>query len=246
MPIELNDVPQRSPLWYQLRRGCITGSNASKMFTGGTRGEEFGATAMGYASSLVADRIGTNDEGDEDSFDTYEMRRGRELEPEAIRAYEDRMFTTVKPIGFVGHDTLAAACSPDGGVRDSHGRGIIEVKCRNRTLHTGYWLNNTIGRSDMQQVQWNLWITGADFCDFCAYHPDVREDLQLFIARVRPDAQFLLNTSLRVMKYLAMVDDMAASVGVKNWKPLHLRTDELREALDQQRALEQEPAAQPQ
>lgn len=233
MPVELN-IDQRSDLWYRLRSGCLTGSGAPKMLTGGTKGEEFGVTAMKYATELLVARIGADDA--DDDLDTYEMRLGREREPLAIAAYDDRMFTKVRPGGFIGHDTLPAACSPDGHVRDSHGRGILEVKCRKPIIHTSYWLSGQPNRVDMQQIQFNLWITGADFCDFVAFNPDVREDLQLFIARVAPHAETLMNISLRAMKYLAMVDDMGASLGLRNWKPLHLRPDELREELDRQAA----------
>ena len=78
------ECEQGSPEWHQARAGCITASMfkvARKRLKSGANKGEFTEEAKNYAFRLAVERIsGTPlDEG----FQTWQMKRGHELEPEA-------------------------------------------------------------------------------------------------------------------------------------------------------------------
>lgn len=159
-------APQGSPDWLSARAGVITGS----MFrTARERLKKTGeptAAARDYAFRLAVERISGQpmDEG----FETWAMKRGRELEPEARAAHEAHAGVTVEPCGFVTTDDGLFGASADGLIQDDGG---AEYKC----LVSPERLRETLITNDisdyMDQVQGGMWITGRLWWDFCIYCP---------------------------------------------------------------------------
>ena len=114
------DIAQGSPDWFAARRGLITGTGAAAVqVRDRTKKEDsFGQTAMTYALKVATDRLCI--EADDD-FTSAAMQRGKDLEPDALDAYEDRMMVEVGRSAFFVHDTLALGFSPDGLVQDGDG-----------------------------------------------------------------------------------------------------------------------------
>jgi hypothetical protein len=99
---------QRTPEWYAARLGRLTSSCASEAFATIKKGES--AARRNLRVRLVLERLtGKSQESD---FQSFDMTRGIELEPEARDAYEAETGTVIESVGCVQHDTLMAACSP--------------------------------------------------------------------------------------------------------------------------------------
>lgn len=133
------------------------------------KGEQVGdwsEEAKNYAFRIAIERIsGANlDEG----FETYAMRRGHELEPEARMEHEMRTGLIVQTAGFVTTDDGVFGASADGLIDDDGG---AEYKCfispeRLRAFH----IDNDAS-SIMEQVQGCMWITGRKWWHVGMYCP---------------------------------------------------------------------------
>ncbi len=120
-------------------------------------------------------------------FQTYAMRRGIELEDDAVSLYEDRNMVVVDSIGWIEHEKHDfIGVSPDGLVGDD---GLIEVKCPFAdNNHLQALLDPMYTYEQYQwQVQGMLWVTGRSWCDVVTYDDRWKKSMQLAIARVEPD-----------------------------------------------------------
>lgn len=134
------------------------------------RGEpvgDFTEAAKNYAFRLAIERIsGTCTEGDE--FETYAMRRGRELEPDARARHEFEAEVTVTPTGLVLTDDRHFGASADGLIEPDGGS---EYKC----LISPERIRQIILDNDItefaDQVQGCMWLTGRSWWHFCLYCP---------------------------------------------------------------------------
>jgi hypothetical protein len=144
-------------------------------------GEKVGdwtTAAKDYAFRIAVERISgiTTDDG---QFETWAMRRGKELEPLARQAHEATSLVVVEECGFMSTDDRKFGVSVDGLVGDDEG---VEYKCfidpaKLRSIH----MDNDIGDVHWQ-VQGGLWLTGRKRWHFGLYCPalkPVKKDLKL-------------------------------------------------------------------
>jgi exodeoxyribonuclease (lambda-induced) len=103
------------------------------------------------------------------------MEAGHELESEAIQAYEIETFQRVTRGGYYQLNDWFG-CSPDGHA----GNGIIEVKSLQYNTWQDYLQNQKISKQYYWQVQFQLFVTGADFCDFVVFQPNFRPIITRF------------------------------------------------------------------
>lgn len=113
---------QRSQHWYELRGGKFTASEIHKLL--GVKG--LGLTGETYCFEKATEIVFGIDE--EESFTSFDMKRGITLEPLAFRKFKELKqldFIDVKESYFFpfGED---AGASPDGVVGKD---GILEIKC---------------------------------------------------------------------------------------------------------------------
>ena len=126
----------------------------------------FSEAAKNYAFKVAVESISglPMDEG----FQSWQMRRGQELEPEARDAYERRSGNLVELASFVTTDCKTFGCSADGLIGDDGG---LEIKC----LVSPEAIREAILDHDISpwydQVQGGMWITGRDWWDFVIYCP---------------------------------------------------------------------------
>ena len=124
------------------------------------------AAALEYAFGLAVERIGGAplDGG----YETWQMRRGHELEPEARMEHELQTGLIVMPVGLVKTDDGVFGASADGFIGQDGG---AEYKCflapeKLRSFHID---NDVSGVID--QVQGCLWITGRKWWHIGMYCP---------------------------------------------------------------------------
>jgi hypothetical protein len=159
-------APQGTPEWLAARAGCITGSMVSVARDKLKKTGEPTAAALNYAFRLAVERISGQplDEG----FQTWQMKRGHELEPEAREAFERHTGLTVRPAGFITTDDGLFGASADGLVGEHEG---CEFKClvSPESLRE-VLLTNDIG-DYMDQCMTGMWITGRSVWHLGVYCP---------------------------------------------------------------------------
>lgn len=208
MNFDIVDCVQKSDAWRAERAGLVTGSCASsvrafKTIKGGARGDEK-AERRNYRVQLLAERLTGKPE--EAAYVSKDMRLGNEREPIARALHQAETGLFVRQTGFLRHKRLAVGCSLDGDIDNF--KGISEYKCPRAANHLEWMLADKIPEEHEDQVIHNLWVTGADWCDFVSYNPDLPEEHQLFIKRVmRADAD-ILSYEKDVRVFLAELDNL--------------------------------------
>jgi hypothetical protein len=172
------EADQRSPEWFAARVGRLTGSVASDMLATIKSGEA--AARRDLRTRLVVERL--TGQPQEDGYINGAMQRGIDLEPAAFSAYEAETGNVVRRTGFLSHAALLVGCSLDGDVDNF--TGIVEIKCPKSATHMGYLRAGELPANHRPQILHNLWVTGAQWCDFVSFDDRFPPHLQLFVARV--------------------------------------------------------------
>lgn len=173
------ECKQGSEAWELMRMTRPTASNFGRIIT--PKKGQLSASHRDYACELVAKQVGVFVE----SPPSFWMQWGIDNEPHAVDAYCQRLKTDCERVGFVlPEDTDTYGGSPDALVFNRE--GLLEVKCpKPETLIRYHW-DGKLPDDYIAQVQGLLLITGCDFCDFFAWHPE----LQPFYVRVESDEKF--------------------------------------------------------
>ena len=160
-----------SPDWYEARRGCVTASNAGLLMVNGkSKGHPWGAGAVSYARRLAHQIVSGKVRVTPSNF---AMQRGNDLEAEAIAWYAETTGFEVEhnttPIPHESEPWIAA--TPDGIV--NHGEGLCQVKCPLEDAMVAAWLATEVDKDYYWQVQFEMWLLGAGWCDLVWYDPDL-------------------------------------------------------------------------
>lgn len=197
---------QRSVEWYLARAGRLTGSRAGDMLATIKSGEA--AARRDYRMQLVCERITSIPQ--ENGYVNAEMQRGIDLEPAARAAYEAHTGELVRQTGFLSHNELMAGCSLDGDVNDY--QGIVELKCPKSATHLRYLRGSVPPSEYMPQITHNLWMTGAQWCDFGSYDDRFPDPLKLFVVRVHRKDLDIAAYEAAALKFLAEAQDETDAV----------------------------------
>lgn len=201
---------QRVPEWYQARVGKMTGSCAADMLARIKSGEA--AARRDLRMRLVCERL--TGQSQEDVYVSAAMQWGIDREADAFAAYEALTGHLASRVGFVAHDELEAGCSPDGEI--GHYTGILELKCPKSSTHLRYLRAGVVPTDYLPQITHNLWITGAEWCDFVSFDDRFPAHLHVFQVRVQRSDVDLAAYELAVRLFLSEVEREAAEIaGVK-------------------------------
>lgn len=177
-------------------------SEAVKRALRGERVGEFSGAARDYAFRLAIERISGKplDEG----FETWQMRRGHELEPEAREAHEIEAGVVVQRCGFVTTDDRAFGCSADGLIGE---HGGSEYKC----LVAPDRLRSVLVDGDLtefaDQVQGCMWIMGRRFWHFALYCPPLKSiGRDLWWREWARDDNYIEAMEPELLEFKALVD----------------------------------------
>lgn len=197
--------PQGSPEWLAARIGLVTASRVSDIVARTKTGAS--ASRAAYLAELVAERL--TGVSAAPNFQSDDMRRGNELEPDARFAYECKTGNVVSECGLVLHESLKAGASPDGLVGDE---GLLEIKCPRTHTHIEYLEAGKPPAKYVPQMAWQLICTGRCWVDFASYDPRMPERLQLFVVRYEPAAEYLRELEAEVAAFIAEVDNKVSSL----------------------------------
>lgn len=198
------DCIQGSDEWFAARLGIPTASNFGKIIT--SLGKP-STSKVKYADQLLADWLAGKPI---DAIETsYWMNRGTELEQQARDDYTFKTDNEVEPIGFAYLDVKEqVGASPDGLIGDD---GIQEIKCPKGSTLVGYY-GKPCPAKYYPQVQGELWVTGREWCDFYAWHPE----LMPYLIRVKRDESYIKLMAEEVEKFVKYLKKRKSEL--KGWK----------------------------
>lgn len=198
-------MEQRSDEWFQARLSKCTASRISDVLAKIKSGES--AARRNYKIQLVTERLtGTRAE---DSFVSVAMQNGIDREPIARNLYSEKTGNTVIEVGFIDHPEIEyAGCSPDGIIELDEGTSVLEIKCPMDSTMVDIWMNKQVPSKWMPQIQFQLSVTGAKYCDFVAYSPNLPENLQLYIQRVERDELYIEQINSEVQLFMKEVEEI--------------------------------------
>jgi len=160
---QLIDVDQRTPEWFEARKGHLTASGMGAWLT---KNDKTSAKArVTAAGAVLAEIAGFPDPG---IFENDDIRRGIEWEDEAIDEFQKLTKLTVDRIGFAKSKHGLFGCSPDGLILEQ-GHGL-EVKCPRASKLIQYHQNGVLPDEYRDQVHGSMAVTGAKAWHFFAYY----------------------------------------------------------------------------
>lgn len=191
-------IQQGTEEWHQLRLGKVTASRVADILAKTKSGAS--ASRGNYLIELALQRVTKTIE---ESYSNSAMEWGVATEPQARVAYEVSTGNFVDQIAFVNHPTIEGfGCSPDGLV----GEGLIEIKCPNSATHWSYIKANEPPQKYIIQMQAQMAVTGAKWCDFVSFDPRMPERSQLLIIRVNRDEEFIADMEKEIKQFLSEVE----------------------------------------
>jgi hypothetical protein len=175
------DLEQGTQEWRDARLGFLTASRIHDVLTKPRkRGQEESSSRRNYKAQLVCEILSGKLSKD-DQIETWWMKRGTELEPDARVEYEMRNGVMVQTCGFVQHPRIPRyGCSPDGLIGDD---GLMQIKCLSRANHIEC-LTSGIPSELKEQMVAELSVTGRAWNDFVSYHPEFPDKMKLYVKRV--------------------------------------------------------------
>lgn len=195
---EVIDVPQGSAEWLQARAGLVTGSNAAAILMGKTT-----AGRRDYLLQLAVERIKGEPEADE--FTNRYIEHGKETEPMARIAVEERLGAVVQETGFLRHKKLMIGASLDGHIGNYE--TTVEIKCPKSTTHVGYLTDGKIPPKHLAQVMHGIYVTGATSAVFASYDDRMPEGLELLTVYVQAKDLPIENYEKELLLFLKEVED---------------------------------------
>lgn len=177
----VDDMVQGSEAWIKARIAIATASKFTELLMP-TGKPTTGAKRKNYMNTLLYEWMTGQPT---ETYQSYWMRRGSELEPESRLLYA--MLKDVDPIqvGLVyKNESKLIACSPDSLINDD---GLWESKSFAPHNHIDCLLEANIPPKHIQQVQGQMWICERDWCDFQSYCPGTKP----MIIRVYRDTRFI-------------------------------------------------------
>ena len=137
-----NDIKQKTPEWFALRNGKVTGTLLKKIV-----GTKIARDTAYY--ELIAERLSIVDHDEESA-----LNRGIRLEDEAREYFAKEYKVKVDTMAFVESDTNKfMGISPDGFIKKGKKyTQAVEIKCLSSANHVKAWLKNEIPDDYYAQV----------------------------------------------------------------------------------------------
>lgn len=180
------ECEQGSPEWHAARCGVITASKFRDATETTAKGLPTAKRRL-YAAQVAVERISGEPCGE--VFNSWQMKRGQEIEPLARMAYEAETGYFATESGVVLTDDRLFGYSTDGFVGDD---GMTEIKSLvGAEIVIAMWETEDMSEY-MHQMQGGMWITGRKWCDFVMFCPQLASvGKALFLRRVARDDKFI-------------------------------------------------------
>ena len=164
--VTIHNIEQNTPEWLAERIGKFTASNAIELLKHG-RVDRARVIEKGFAGNQWT-------------------RRGHDLEPFAIAAYEQVKDVSVKRPGFITNDLYKDCLFSPDGITDTH---VIEVKCFNETRHRK--VRKDIPPEILAQIHFGMIMAELEYAHLVLFNPDLEPKDALYIVNIRKDTRLL-------------------------------------------------------
>ena len=192
-------VQQGTAEWHEMRRGKVTASRVADILAKTKTGPS--ASRQNYLIELALQRTTKTIEP---SYTNAAMEWGTATEPQARVAYEVATVNFVDQVPFIDHPIIKGfGCSPDGLVGKD---GLLEIKCPNSATHWEYFKAKEPPKKYWIQMQAQMAVTGAKWCDFVSFDPRMPERSQLLVVNVARDAEYILFMEAEIKQFLNEVE----------------------------------------
>jgi hypothetical protein len=226
----IHRMPQGSLAWLEVRLGLPTASEFDKIVDndGNLRRNrsdksQWSQQTRKYAFTLVAEAVLNR------SLETLTgiewIERGKELEPQAAKAYEFSQEVETQPVGFVTTDDGEIGASPDRLVGDN---GLLEIKCPAPQTHIRYMVDG-FDEGYKAQVQGQLYVSERDWADWMSYSPEMPK----CVIRAVRDERYIQALADSLDAFLDMKAGLLEQVRAAGYFAEHAR---MLTAVDDQRA----------
>ena len=197
---------QRTDKWHMDRLGKVTASRISDV-VGKTKAGNPTAARESYMWQLVRERV----TGIPAEFRVNAaMQWGIDNEEDARIFYETFYGRQVVQVGFIDHPRIEmSGASPDGEV---DGAGLVEFKCMETVNHLKAIHNREMPEYYTDQCQWQMAVTGRDWCDLTIYDPRVPDSLQLRRFRVLRDEKRIASLEQEVQLFNQEIDAVISKI----------------------------------
>lgn len=189
------EVEQGSLEWLQAKLGIPSASEIDKVVTPTGRPSK---QSRAYAYRLVAERLIGRTLVNLDHIDA--IASGKQLEPEAISAYQLIRDVDTHKIGFITTNDGRVGCSPDRLVGDD---GLLEVKSPLPHTHLAYFLDG-FGNDYHCQRQCQMLVTERDWLDMMSYS----RELPPVIVRYERDEPYIALLRDALDQFCDLTDEM--------------------------------------
>ena len=203
------EVDQGSPEWLSMKLGVISASNAAKVIAGPKT-----ATRNTYMCDLVS-QIATREMP---ILKAAPLAWGTENELAARATYEFETNRVVTEVPFIYKDAdMRCGVSPDG-----YGDRGLELKCPfTSSVFFQFACAQKIKPEEMHQVQFQMWVSGAEIWDFAKFDPR-SEVKQFHLVEIERDEKAMIKFDEMVPEFIKDMDDMLNVLGIKfgfqwNW-----------------------------
>ena len=186
------DLEQGSPEWQLVRLGKFTGSKANDLL--------MKPSLKGYQNLIYMLAYERLTGEPTESYVSEWMQYGSDTEPEARESYIFETGNEVQQVGFIELDENTG-CSPDGLVNND---GMLEIKCLKWNVQMDYLISQKIPTNYYLQMQFNLFVSNRQWCDFYSYHPK----LKAFNKRVFPDLEKFEEFEERIKQGILDVENL--------------------------------------
>lgn len=190
------DIQQGTPEWENVRFGWFGSSIAHTWLVGGPDNIGSGLLTEIYrnaAKRFLGER--------EENYISPAMANGTALEPVARIEYEIYTGLQVEQVGYISYGDWLGY-SPDGLIGDE---GLIEIKCPAGKNFLRFQDTREIPREYWAQMQWGMWLSGREWCDYVVYHPVGG----LVIERVFPDMEAWNTFGQKAVLVFAKLDSIS-------------------------------------
>ena len=201
----VKNLEQRTEEWKQIRKGSIGGTRVKMVMA---------KNNLPLIDELIAEK---HSDLIEEKFVNDAMQRGIDLEPFAIKEFEDRSDFKVDSFGLVTNKNYPGChLSPDGLILDNSETPIagLEVKCPSTKKHVEYIRTNRIPAEYKYQVY--QYFTICDTIDtvyFVSYDPrfEVRPFHLIKITR-EEHADQLEDFETKLLKFIDKLNDYESEI----------------------------------
>lgn len=197
-----NEVEQGSSEWLHMKLGVISASNISRALS-----KKGSATRDGYMAELVA-QIATREKPE---INARPLEWGKENELAARSIYEFEMDTEFKQVPIIFKDkSMRCAVSPDG-----YGERPLELKCPfSSRVFIEFVCSEKIKKEYIDQCQYSMWVTNANFWDFANYDPRMTKK-QFHCVTIERDEKKMKEFDEKIPEFISEMDEMLSKLGIE-------------------------------